>query len=117
MKVPAFYSLVLDDAAAAAKVWLPFLKPGGLLVTTRREHALGEEVVVLVQLPDGAKHSVSGRVAWISADSLSTRRQSTAGIALVGEEGVVALAEITKTLACEIAPEDSLLAQCQRQPE
>ena len=112
MKVPAFYSLVLDDAAGAAKVWLPFLKPGGLLVTTRREHVLGEEVVVLVQLPDGVTHSVSGRVAWISADSLSPRRQSSAGVALEGEEGLVALAEIRKTLACEIPPEESLLAQC-----
>lgn len=112
MKDPAFYSLVLEDAAAAAKVWLPFLKPGGLLVTTRREHVLGEEVVVLVHLPDGAKHSVSGRVAWISADGLSPRRQSSAGVALEGEDGLAALAEIRKTLGCEIAPEERLLAQC-----
>lgn len=112
MRAPAFYSLVLEDATAAARVWLPFLKPGGLLVTARREHVLNEEVVVLVQLPDGAKHSVSGRVAWIGADSLSPRRQSSAGIALEGEEGLAALAEIRKTLACEIPPEESLLSRC-----
>ena len=112
MKVPAFYSLVLEDAAAAARVWLPFLKPGGLLVAARREHALGEEVVLLAQLPDGAKHSVAGRIAWLGAGNLSGRRRSGAGVALTGEEGR-ALADEIRQLAGEgVSAAEALLAAC-----
>lgn len=112
MKVPAFYSLVLEDAAAAGRVWLPFLKPGGLLVTTRREHTLGEEVVLLVQLPDGAKHSVSGRIAWISAETLSRPGRSGAGVALEGEEGLALSGKINQLAGEDISAAEVLLSVC-----
>ena len=110
--VPAFYSLVLKDAAAAARVWLPFLTPGGLMVATRKEHVLGEEVVLLVQLPNGAKHSVAGRIAWLCADKLSTRRRSGAGIALEGEEGLTLADEINQLAGERVSAAEALLAAC-----
>ena len=114
MTVPAFYSLVLEDAAAAARVWLPFLDPGGLLVAARREHALGEEVVLLAQLPNGARHSVAGRIAWLGADNLLGPRRTGAGIALTGEEGRALAGQIHQLAGAGegISAADALLAAC-----
>ena len=112
MKVPGFYSLVLEDPQSLAGAWLPFLQPGGLLVATRREHVLGEEIVLLVQLPGNAKHSVSGRVAWISAENQSRMRRRGVGIVLAGAEGSALVEEIRRIVEQEIAPADALLASC-----
>ena len=112
MKVPGFYSLVLEDPESVAGVWLPFLQPGGLFVATRREHVLGEEVVLLVQLPGGAKQSVAGRVAWINADNLSRMRRRGAGIVLTDAQGSALVEEIRRIVEQEIAPADALLASC-----
>ena len=112
MSVPGFYSLVLEDADSLSAAWLPFLEPGGLFVATRREHVLGEEVVLLLQLPGGVKHSVAGSIAWISAEDLSGRRRPGAGVALDGEEGE-ALAETIRQIVGEgPSPCEALLARC-----
>ena len=112
MSIPGFYSLVLEDAESLSAAWLPFLEPGGLFVATRRDHVLGEEVVLLLQLPGGEKHSAAGRIAWISADDLSGPRRPGAGVALDGEEGQ-SLAKIIRKLAGNApTPSDALLARC-----
>lgn len=112
MSIPGFYSLVLEDVESLSAAWLPFLEPGGLFVATRRDHVLGEEVVLLLQLPDGEKRSVAGSIAWISADELSGRRRPGAGVALDGEEGQ-ALAETIRRIAGDgPSPADALLSHC-----
>ena len=112
MSVPGFYSLVLEDAESLSAAWLPFLEPGGLFVATRRDHVLGEEVVLLLQLPDGEKRSVAGSIAWISADELSGRHRPGAGIALDGEEGRALAETIRGIVGEEPSPSDALLARC-----
>lgn len=112
MSVPGFYSLVLEDADSLSACWLPFLEPGGLFVAARRNHVLGEEIVLLLQLPDGVKHSVAGRVAWISAEDLSGRRRTGIGVAPDGEEGR-ALAEMIRRIVGDgPSAADALLARC-----
>lgn len=112
MSVPGFYSLVLEDAESLSAAWLPFLEPGGLFVATRRDHALVEEVVLLLQLPDGEKRSVAGSIAWISADELSGRHRPGAGVALDGEEGRALADTIRGIVGNEPSPADALLARC-----
>ena len=111
MSVPGFYSLVLEDADSLSAAWLPFLEPGGLFVATRRDHFLGEEVVLLLQLPDGEKHSLAGSIAWIGADDLSGRRPG-AGVALDGEEGQALAETIRRIVGDGPTPADALLARC-----
>lgn len=112
MSIPGFYSLVLEDAESLCGAWLPFLEPGGLFVATGRDHFLGEEVVLLLQLPDGQKRSVAGSIAWISADELSGRRRAGAGVALEGEEGQELAETIRELVGEEPSPADALLAHC-----
>ncbi len=110
MKVPGFYSLVLEDSESIAQSWIPFLVPAGLWVHARREHALGEEVVLLVQLPGGTKHSVAGRVAWISAENRSLGARRRTGIALDGAEGAELATRIRQLAGTESSPAEALLA-------
>ena len=112
MNVPVFYSLVLEDPEAIANAWIPFLAPGGLWVQARRAHALGEEVVLLVQLPGGEKHSVAGRVAWISAETRSRSARRPTGIALDGPEGSELAARISQLNETRPDPAEALLACC-----
>ena len=112
MKVPGFYSLVLEDAESLSAAWLPFLEPGGLFVATRRDHVLGEEVVLLLQLPDGERRSVAGSIAWIGADELSGRRRPGAGVALDGKEGQALADTIKRIVGEEPSPAEALLACC-----
>ena len=110
MKAPAFYSLVLEDSNAIARAWIPFLAPGGLWVLARREHTLGEEVVLLVQLPDGATCSVAGRVAWIGAENRAQGGRRETGIALEGSEGTLLADRIREHAGSANAPAQALLA-------
>ena len=112
MSIPGFYSLVLEDAESLSAAWLPFLEPGGLFVATRRDHVLGEEVVLLLQLPGGEKHSAAGRIAWISADDLSGPRRPGAGVALDGEEGQELAETIMRIVGNEPSPAEALLSRC-----
>ena len=112
MKVPGFYSLVLGDSESVRRAWLPFLEPGGLFVPTRREHVLGEELVLLVQLPDNTKQSFAGRVAWISAAETSGGRRRGIGVALEDSEGRALMSEFRNNLAQESPPESVLLSLC-----
>ena len=110
MSAPGFYSLVLEDAESLRAAWLPFLEPGGLFVSTRRNHSLGEEVVLLLQLPDGVKHSVAGSVAWISAEDLSGRGRAGVGVALDGEEGRTLADSVRSIVGEQPSPAEALLA-------
>ena len=112
MNVPAFFSLVLEDSPSIAEAWIPFLAPGGLWVHTRREHALGDQVVLLAQLPDGVKCSVEGKVAWIGAENRSGDARRRIGIALEGTEGSQLADRIRQLAGSEITPSEALLACC-----
>ena len=112
MSVPGFYSLVLDTAESLSAAWLPFLTPGGLFVATRRNHFLGEEIVLLLQLPDGAKHSVSGSIAWIGAAEFAGDRRPGAGVALDGEDGQALSETIRQLVGGDPSPAEALLARC-----
>ena len=111
MSIPGFYSLVLEDADSLSAAWMPFLEPGGLFVATRRDHFLGEEVVLLLQLPHGDKQSVAGSIAWIGAEDLCGQRPG-AGVALDGEEGQALAETIRRIVGDGSSPSDALLARC-----
>ena len=112
MRTPGFYSLVLEDPEAVAQAWMPFLMPGGLWVRGRRQHVLGEEVVLLVQLPGGGRHSVAGTVAWIDPESLPDRNHRKTGIALDGSDGAELAEHIRKLTEAGPSPAESFLSCC-----
>jgi type IV pilus assembly protein PilZ len=80
---------------------MPFLKQGGLFAPTAQSYALGDEVVLLVNLIDaGERLSVAGKVVWITP--LGAQGNRTAGIGVQFNEspdGEAARSRIESLLA------------------
>ena len=89
---PSVTQLVLRDREAVQAAYMPALQHGGLFVAMAREHRLGDEVYLLVGLPDeSARHPVVGRVAWITPHHASGGRPAGIGVAFPGDEKSQAL--------------------------
>jgi type IV pilus assembly protein PilZ len=100
-------SLKFKDTAALYGAYMPFLKQGGLFAPTAQSYALGDEVVLLVNLIDaGERLSVAGKVAWITP--LGAQGNRTAGIGVQFNEspdGEAARSRIESLLAGIIGSE------------
>ncbi|MEO0317096.1 MAG: hypothetical protein RL404_773 [Pseudomonadota bacterium] len=72
---PAVISHAIPDRDALYLSYMPFLTHGGIFVPCHRECDLGDEVFLLLSLPDGERrHPVAGRVAWVTPPG-STRTE------------------------------------------
>lgn len=74
---PSVLSLNIREKNALYAAYIPQFRNGGIFIPTARVHHLGDEVFMLVSLPDEvAKVPVSGKVVWITpADSQGKRAQ------------------------------------------
>lgn len=83
---PGILSLALPDKAALYAAYMPFVKNGGIFVPTPRRYALGDEVFLLLTLPDSHDRlPVAGKVVWITPAGAQGSR--TAGIGVQLPEG------------------------------
>lgn len=84
--------LVFRDTATLYAAYMPTLVHGGLFVPTTRSFRLGEEVLLLVALPDDpARYPVVGTVAWITPAKAAGGRPQGVGVHLPGDEKTQAL--------------------------
>ncbi|MEN8212750.1 MAG: PilZ domain-containing protein [Pseudomonadota bacterium] len=57
----------LKDRETLHKSYISFLEEGGLFVETREGYQLGDEVFLLVTLPDSStRYPIAGQVVWIT---------------------------------------------------
>lgn len=78
----SFLKLQLKTARALQSAYLPFIRDGGLFVPSLREFQLGEQLLILLQLPDrGDNEPVAGRVVWL-------RPAGDAAAAAAGRPGI-----------------------------
>lgn len=67
------------DKAQLYSAYMPFLKGGGVFVATPRRYFLGDEVFLLLTLPESTeRHPVAGKVVWVTPAGAQGNR--TAGI-------------------------------------
>lgn len=72
-------SLALKDKASLYNAYMPYLKQGGVFVPTAKRYFLGDEVFLLVTLPDSSDRlPVAGKVVWVTPPGAQGNR--TAGI-------------------------------------
>ena len=72
-------SHALKDKAALYNAYMPYLKHGGIFVPTSKRYFLGDEVFLLVTLPESNERMpVAGKVIWITPTGAQGNR--TAGI-------------------------------------
>ena len=72
-------SLTVKDKAQLYSAYIPFVRNGGIFVPTPKRYFLGDEVFVLLTLPESSERlPVAGKVIWVTPVGAQGAR--TAGI-------------------------------------
>ena len=75
------------EKAALYAAYIPFFEEGGIFVPTAREYKLGDDVYVLLTLPDDPqRYPVAGRVAWVTPARAAGNRTQGVGIQFPKDE-------------------------------
>ena len=78
---PSVMQLTLKDRAALFAAYIPAFKDGGIFSMTSREYSLGDELYVLLTLPeDPQRYASAGIVAWITPANTASGRAQGVGI-------------------------------------
>ena len=98
---PSVLSLNIREKNALYAAYMPQLKNGGIFIPTARTHRLGDEVFMLVSLPDETgKIPISGKVVWITPTDAQGKRAQGVGIQFSADEaGQLAKKKIEGLLA------------------
>ncbi|MBL8353163.1 MAG: PilZ domain-containing protein [Burkholderiaceae bacterium] len=102
---PSVIQLVFREKGALYAAYIPLLTDGGLFVPTQRPYKLGEDIYLLLSLPDDPqRYPVAGKVAWITPANASGGRTQGVGVRFPGDEKTRLLKlKIEETLGTQIA--------------
>ncbi len=79
--------LAIKEKAALYAAYIPFFAEGGIFVPTPRDYRLGDDVYVLLTLPeDTQRYPVAGRVAWVTPARAAGNRIQGVGIQFPKDE-------------------------------
>ncbi|MDN3920635.1 PilZ domain-containing protein [Roseateles violae] len=79
--------LVFKEKGALYAAYIPLFAEGGLFVPTTRDYQLGEDVYLLLALPeDNQRYPVAGKVAWLTPANASGGRTQGVGVRFPGDE-------------------------------
>ncbi|MCK6424922.1 MAG: PilZ domain-containing protein [Burkholderiaceae bacterium] len=89
---PSVIQLVFREKGALYAAYIPLFADGGLFVPTNREYRLGEDVYLLLTLPDDPqRYPVAGKVAWLTPPNASGGRTQGVGVRFPADEKTRAL--------------------------
>jgi type IV pilus assembly protein PilZ len=78
---PSVIQLVFRDKSALYAAYMPVLTDGGLFVPTTRECKLGDDIYLLLSLPDDPqRYPVAGKVVWLTPPNASGGRTQGVGV-------------------------------------
>jgi type IV pilus assembly protein PilZ len=84
---PSVIQLVFREKGALYAAYIPLLSDGGLFVPTTREYKLGEDIYLLLSLPDDPqRYPVAGKVSWITPANASGGRTQGVGVRFPADE-------------------------------
>ena len=94
-------SLAIKDKNALYNAYLSFIRGGGIFVPTAKRYSLGDEVFVLMTLPEGNERlPVAGKVVWITPNGAQGNRPAGIGVQFADSaEGEVARGKVEAMLA------------------
>ena len=74
-------NLAVKDKAHLHGAWMPFVKGGGIFVPTAKRFSLGDEVFLLLSLPESSdKYPVPGKVVWVTPTGAQGNRIAGVGV-------------------------------------
>ena len=84
---PSVIQLVFREKGALYAAYMPLLSDGGLFVLIQRPYRLGEDIYLLLSLPDDPqRYPVAGKVAWITPGNASGGRTQGVGVRFPADE-------------------------------
>ena len=84
---PSVIQLVFREKGALYAAYMPVFSDGGLFVPTTREYKLGEDIYLLLSLPDDPqRYPVAGKVGWITPANASGGRTQGVGVRFPSDE-------------------------------
>ncbi|MDM4765168.1 PilZ domain-containing protein [Pelomonas sp. SE-A7] len=84
---PGVIQLVFKEKGALYAAYMPIFTDGGLFVPSSRDYKLGDDVYLLLSLPDDPqRYPVAGKVAWITPSNASGGRTQGVGVKFPSDE-------------------------------
>ena len=84
---PSVIQLVFREKGALYAAYMPVFADGGLFVPTTREYKLGEDIYLLLSLPDDPqRYPVAGKVGWLTPANASGGRTQGVGVRFPNDE-------------------------------
>jgi type IV pilus assembly protein PilZ len=84
---PSVIQLVFREKGALYAAYIPLFTDGGLFVPTTREYKLGEDIYLLLSLPeDPQRYPVAGKVGWVTPANASGGRTQGVGVRFPTDE-------------------------------
>jgi type IV pilus assembly protein PilZ len=84
---PSVVQLAIKEKAALYAAYIPMFTEGGIFIPTTRDYKLGDDVYVLLSLPDDPqRYPVAGKVAWVTPARAAGNRTQGVGIRFPADE-------------------------------
>lgn len=84
---PSVIQLAIKEKAALYAAYIPLFAEGGIFIPISREYKLGDDVFVLLSLPeDPQRYPVAGKVAWVTPAKAANNRTQGIGVAFPKDE-------------------------------
>ena len=78
---PSVVQLAIKEKGALYAAYIPLFTEGGMFIPTTRDYQLGEDIYVLLTLPeDTQRYPIAGRVAWVTPARAAGNRTQGVGI-------------------------------------
>jgi len=84
---PSVIQLAIKEKAALYAAYIPLFADGGVFIPTTRDYKLGDDVYVLLSLPDDPqRYPVAGKVAWVTPARAAANRTQGVGVRFPADE-------------------------------
>ena len=84
---PSVVQLAIKEKGALYAAYIPLFTEGGMFIPTTRDYQLGEDIYVLLTLPeDTQRYPIAGRVAWVTPAKAQGGRTQGVGIRFPADE-------------------------------
>ncbi|GAB3471421.1 PilZ domain-containing protein [Polaromonas eurypsychrophila] len=84
---PSVIQLAIREKAALYAAYIPLFTEGGLFIPSARDYKLGDDIYVLLTLPDDIqRYPVAGKVAWVTPARASGNRTQGVGVRFPNDE-------------------------------
>jgi type IV pilus assembly protein PilZ len=84
---PSVIQLAIREKAALYAAYIPLFTEGGVFIPSSRDYKLGDDVYVLLTLPDdNQRYPVAGKVAWVTPARASGNRTQGVGVRFPNDE-------------------------------